>query len=130
MQVYGTMAELEGKGFDSTQLLRLMKKEDVPSDQDDVDGFNQDETELSDCMFTSVLTCFAIYNYSLFSFSFPTAPESPTDPLPRTNSNSAPANEPHDVDTTSIYTAPSISLNSAVEFVTSHREDGEVLYIC
>ena len=63
MQVYGTMAELEGKGFDSTQLLRLMKKEDGPSDQDDVDGFNQDETELSDCMFTSVFTCFSIIIY-------------------------------------------------------------------
>ena len=42
MQVYGSMAELEEKGFDSTQLLRLVK-----SDEQDDDSLIEDRVDLS-----------------------------------------------------------------------------------
>ena len=42
IQVYGSMAELEEKGFDSTQLLRLVK-----TDEQDDDTLIEDRVDLS-----------------------------------------------------------------------------------
>ena len=48
MELYGTMAELEEKGIDPTELLRLMKNEDdeeCEGDQDDEFAYSDFENE-------------------------------------------------------------------------------------
>ena len=117
MELYGTLSELEEKGIDPTELLRLMKKEDeeeIEEDKNDEFAYSnsEEEEEIANGRATDC------------SLSSPEA-TSPTNPKSQVCIGEGAA------DASSIYSsAPSLlSVYSTVEAATSQHGDSEVMSV-
>ena len=117
MELYGTLSELEEKGIDHTELLRLMKKED----EEEIEEYKNDEFAYSNSEEEEEIANGSATDCSV---SYPEA-TSPTNPKSQVSIGEGAA------DASSIYSsAPSLlSVYSAVEAATSQHGDSEVMCV-